>query len=704
MTNDVERNGPRGAMTGAVEPRHRALTLARIVALVVIGVLVVGLAYLRLAPGEASVVVPDGARAGDLTLEPCTYPTEDGSYAAECGTIVVPENRAEPGSRLIALPVTRIPAKSDHPAEPVFYLQGGPGLTNMVFPMASRFAQHRDVVQVGYRGVEGSSRLDCPEVASALKHSADFLGAESLDAYSDALASCAVRLQDAGVDLAGYTLPQRVDDFEAVRTALGYDRIDLISESVGTRTAMIYSWRYPHSIHRSVMIGVNPPGHFVWDPEATDEQIQHYAELCAEDAGCRERTDDLAATMRRTADDIPDRWLFLPIKDGNVRLESFFGLMESTPEARGGLLAAPATLDSWLSAADGDASGFWFASFLADFTFPESFVWGETAATAMLDAQVADAYYSAGGDPGSILGNPGTDFVWGGGGLADAWPADPSDDGFNQVQTAEVETLLIGGTLDISTPAQFATDELLPSLPNGHQVVLAELGHTTDFWTYQPEASSHLINTFFDSGDVDDSLYTHRTMDFGTDITLTALAKGIAAAMVGLAIIAVLSLLWMRRRVRKRGSFGPKASAALRSVYPLVLGLGGWFLAVLVVMTIRAPVALDSELLAVLSVGLPIGLGIYWAWVHRDWSATSKARGFWGAMAGALVGAWAGFNAPDGLLALITAIVGAAVGANLTLIALDISWDRSGRRRAVEGPTGRESMPSKEPGIERAST
>ena len=30
---------------------------------------------------------------------------------------------------------------------------------------------------------------------------------------------------------------------------------------------MIYSWRYPESIHRSVMIGVNPPGNFLWDAE-----------------------------------------------------------------------------------------------------------------------------------------------------------------------------------------------------------------------------------------------------------------------------------------------------------------------------------------------------------------------------------------------------------------------------------------------------
>jgi hypothetical protein len=40
------------------------------------------------------------------------------------------------------------------------------------------------------------------------------------------------------------------------------------------------------------------------------------------------------------------------------------------------------------------------------------------------------------------------------------------------------------------------------------------------------------------------------------------------------------------------------------------------------------------------------------------------------------VGAWLGFNATDGLLAVITTIVGAAVAANLILILLDIAWDR----------------------------
>jgi pimeloyl-ACP methyl ester carboxylesterase len=88
-------------------------------------------------------------------------------------------------------------------------------------------------------------RLDCPEVESALRHSANYLAAASLRAYGHALTSCSARLRAEGVDLAGYTLPERVDDLEAARKGLGYHRVDLVSESAGTRTAMIYSWRYP---------------------------------------------------------------------------------------------------------------------------------------------------------------------------------------------------------------------------------------------------------------------------------------------------------------------------------------------------------------------------------------------------------------------------------------------------------------------------
>src|SRR6266487_5014094 len=247
-------------------PATKAFGPARIVALALISLAALGLAYLHFGTGNDTVSVPSGAHAGQLKLHSCDYATEDGSYPADCGTLVVPESRNKAHSRLIALPVTRIHAHSAHPGVPIFRLEGGPGLTNMEFSKASRFADDHDVVLVGYRGVDGSVRLDCPEVESALKHSTDFLGEKSFRAYGDGFRSCAHRLTNDGVDLDAYGLTQQVDDLEAARKALGYKRIDLLSESAGTRTAMIYSWRYPKSIHRSVMIGVNPPGNFLWNP------------------------------------------------------------------------------------------------------------------------------------------------------------------------------------------------------------------------------------------------------------------------------------------------------------------------------------------------------------------------------------------------------------------------------------------------------
>ena len=73
--------------------------------------------------------------------------------------------------------------------------------------------------------------------------------------------------------------------------------------------------------------------------------------------------------------------------------------------------------------------------------------------------------------------------------------------------------------------------------------MLPGFGHSTSFWTDQPEAGTRLINTFFDSGQVDDSLYKPASVDFTPEVTHTALAKGLAGAMVGLALLTVLSLL-----------------------------------------------------------------------------------------------------------------------------------------------------------------
>jgi hypothetical protein len=122
----------------------------------------------------------------------------------------------------------------------------------------------------------------------------------------------------------------------------------------------------------------------------------------------------------------------------------------------------------------------------------------------------------------------------------------------------------------------------------------------------------------------------------------------------------------------------------LRSVYALVLGLGGLFVGMLIALTALPTVPITAELLVSLSVGLPIGLAIYFGWVSPTWSARTKTIGLAAAAGGALVGAWLGFNvttAAFGLFAPFLAIVGAAVGGNATVLGLDVAWDAQARDR-----------------------
>ena len=72
---------------------------------------------------KADFLIPDGAQVGDLRLEECTYEMGKEEYLADCGQLIVPENRDNPDSRLISIPVTRIRSTGANPAEPIFSLE-----------------------------------------------------------------------------------------------------------------------------------------------------------------------------------------------------------------------------------------------------------------------------------------------------------------------------------------------------------------------------------------------------------------------------------------------------------------------------------------------------------------------------------------------------------------------------------------------------
>jgi pimeloyl-ACP methyl ester carboxylesterase len=498
--------------------------------------------WLLLRPKTESVTIPAVAEAGDIFLKPCPVKIASMTYQADCGALIVPENRSHPVSRLIALPVKRIHSRSDHPQEPIFYLAGGPGQSNMGFQPPAWLLEQHDVVMVGYRGVDGEPKLDCPEVSTAmLGVDGDLLSPASLDNLSAAMQTCAKRLQDSGVDLAGYTIPEVVEDMESARSGLGYSRINLLSESYGTRVAQIYAIMHSESLLRSAMLGVNPPGHFLWLPATTDTQVETYARLCQKDDNCTTRIPNLAASMRSVNQSMPKHWLFLPIDPGKVKVVAFAMLFHRT--------TAPIIFDAYLAAERGDPSGLALMSLAYDFMMPKMMTWGEFFAIgSSADFEAGRDYRAELSTPDAILGAPMSMLIWG---SAAGWPVTPMPEQYRQVHPSDIPTLLVSGSVDFSTPAEFATQELLPSLRNGKQVLLSEQGHVGDFWGFQTEAAEHLLTSFFTTGEADDSLYTYLPMDFKPVMSFPLLAKILLVTGI-LLLIALGWAVWaMTRRIRR---------------------------------------------------------------------------------------------------------------------------------------------------------
>jgi pimeloyl-ACP methyl ester carboxylesterase len=486
------------------------------------------------------ISIPSDARAGDLTLETCEYKTKTRTYRAECGTLIVPENRLNPTSRLLALPVKRIHTESDSPREPIVYLGGGPGLSNIRFDPSDELLAEHDFILVGYRGVDGSSLLDCPEYAKAtLGNGRDIFSDESLTMMTEAIRSCRARLEASGVDLSGYMIPAVVEDMEAARAALGYERVNLLSASYGTRVAQVYSHLYPDKLKRSVMIGVNPPGRFVWEPGMVDAQIEQYSRLWAADESAHPRSENLAETMRKVSHNMPRRWLFFPIDAGKVNAVAFMLFFNRNTSAL--------VFDAYVAAEHGDVSGLALMSMAYDFVVPKSFVWGDFFAKAVVDMDFDRNYVTDMRAPDSIIGSPISLLTWAP--LSQAWVQDKLPFELGRIQPTDVETLLISGSMDFSTPAEYAHHELLPLLKNGRQVILSEVGHVGDIWSVQPAATLRLLTSFYAAGTVDESSVTYAPMDFNVKFGFPLIAKGLLAICT---LLVIGFILWLQRMILVR--------------------------------------------------------------------------------------------------------------------------------------------------------
>ena len=237
-----------------------------------------------------------------IALAECRLPRL--AVAAQCGELEVPENRALPQGRRIKLGVAVLPANTLSPRpDPLFILAGGPGqAATRLGPLAALLIdvrRDRDIVLVDQRGTGRSSPLDC----AAWRHEDGLEAAIEIDPVPKALL-CAKELSASGVDTAQYTTAAFVADLDAIRIALGYDRINLWGGSYGTRVAQEYLRRHPAQVRSMVLDGVVPPGMSplvdVWPTR--EAAFAALVAACAGVPACDAAHPDLAATLAAIGD------------------------------------------------------------------------------------------------------------------------------------------------------------------------------------------------------------------------------------------------------------------------------------------------------------------------------------------------------------------------------------------------------------------
>ncbi len=89
-------------------------------------------------------------------------------------------------------------------------------------------------------------------------------------------------------------------------------------------------------------------------------------------------------------------------------------------------------------------------------------------------------------------------------------------------------------------------------MENGEQIVLSEFAHTGDLYYLQSDATRQLLTTFFDTGQIDASLYQPNTVNFEPSWGFPFIAKLALAGAVLALIITLLLLLFFIRLLKKR--------------------------------------------------------------------------------------------------------------------------------------------------------
>ncbi|GAB3387675.1 alpha/beta hydrolase [Lysobacter fragariae] len=438
------------------------------------------------APGkdtDASV-----RRIGRIDFKPCVLGGEQGQQTLEafCARFDVAEDPAQPKGRHISLNIGLLPAegKSGGAPDPVFLFAGGPGQSaTQVAPIVSmqlrEVNKSRDIVLVDQRGTGQSNPLDCRNDKGGPLEIDEAAEADqaALDAY---IAQCLKSLHDRA-DTRLYTTTIAIGDFDAVRAAMGIDKINVVGVSYGTRVAQKYAAKYPQHTRSVVIDGVAPNRLVVGGEFAQrfEEALHNQDTQCGKVPACRARYGvDLVTRLRQ----LKERLAAAPVKvsypdprtnqlvEDTVTADTLVGLAHTTayqPEASALLpllvseaeAGRPQALASVARLLRGNMSD----------TINRGMYWS------VICAEDAPRYKPDPLDATTVLGaDTGSQFF----AACKQWPSGTLPADFAAPFTSTLPTLVLSGELDPVTPPMYGA-EVAKNLRNGRHIVLRGQAHGT---------------------------------------------------------------------------------------------------------------------------------------------------------------------------------------------------------------------------------
>ncbi len=261
--------------------------------LICLSILILGLVL----PAAAQDTVPRFESADCMFTVPA-------GQEPECGYLVVPQNRSDPTGKTIkiALAIFRS-TNASKAAEPVVYLEGGPGGTALATvslqfdSLFAPFLQTNDVIIFDQRGVGYSQpALDCTEATDFAYNTLDVeLTADAyVQQYGDVLKTCGQRLIGQGIDVSAFNSAESASDVSDMRTALGYDKLNLFGISYGTRLALTVMRDHPDAVRSTIIDSVVPlQGSYFDAVKSAQRVLDTLFAGCKANAACNEAYPDL---------------------------------------------------------------------------------------------------------------------------------------------------------------------------------------------------------------------------------------------------------------------------------------------------------------------------------------------------------------------------------------------------------------------------